>query len=97
MEIATTPAESAAGHAFSVKPRVFVSRPAVLAREQDVRCQQWLRHLALLGFEGDGEGWYRCPCHGSTFDGNGQVTGGPATKPLINVPVQVVDGQVTTA
>ena len=40
---------------------------------------------------------FRCPCHGSTFDGNGQVTGGPATEPLANVPVQVVDGRVTTA
>ena len=40
---------------------------------------------------------FRCPCHGSTFDGNGHVTGGPATKPLVNVPVDVVDGQVTTA
>ncbi|MFE5563989.1 Rieske 2Fe-2S domain-containing protein [Amycolatopsis japonica] len=37
---------------------------------------------------------FRCPCHGSTFDGNGQVTGGPAAKPLNNVPVRVVDGQV---
>ncbi|WP_410671317.1 Rieske 2Fe-2S domain-containing protein [Amycolatopsis sp. cmx-4-68] len=40
---------------------------------------------------------FHCPCHGSTFDGNGQVTGGPAAKPLTSVPVRVVDGQVATA
>ncbi|MEV3982733.1 Rieske 2Fe-2S domain-containing protein [Nonomuraea sp. NPDC049758] len=37
---------------------------------------------------------FRCPCHGSTFDGNGQVTGGPARAPLIEIPVKVIDGQV---
>jgi thiosulfate dehydrogenase [quinone] large subunit len=40
---------------------------------------------------------FRCPCHGSTFDQNGQVTGGPANTPLVKIPIQVVDGQVTTA
>ncbi|MCU1686789.1 MAG: DoxX family rane protein [Amycolatopsis sp.] len=38
---------------------------------------------------------FRCPCHGSTFDQNGQVTGGPANAPLKKVPVKVVNGQVT--
>jgi thiosulfate dehydrogenase [quinone] large subunit len=40
---------------------------------------------------------FHCPCHGSTFDQNGQVTGGPANSPLLKIPVKVVDGQVTTA
>jgi thiosulfate dehydrogenase [quinone] large subunit len=40
---------------------------------------------------------FQCPCHGSTFDQNGQVTGGPANSPLLKIPVKVVDGQVTTA
>jgi hypothetical protein len=46
-----TLAESPGGRGSSVKPRVFVSRPAVLSKEQDVRSQQWFRHLASLGFE----------------------------------------------
>jgi thiosulfate dehydrogenase [quinone] large subunit len=40
---------------------------------------------------------FHCPCHGSTFDQNGQVTQGPANTPLVKIPVKVVDGQVTTA
>lgn len=30
-------------------PRVFVSRPAILSREQDARLRQWLRYLESLG------------------------------------------------
>ncbi|WP_052684547.1 Rieske 2Fe-2S domain-containing protein [Lentzea aerocolonigenes] len=40
---------------------------------------------------------FRCPCHGATYDENGQVTGGPAPAPLIKIPVKVVDGQVVLA
>ena len=37
---------------------------------------------------------FRCPCHGSTFDHNGQVTGGPARAPLIKIPVKIINGQI---
>lgn len=32
-------------------PRVFVSRPAALTEEQDLRYRSWLGNLAALGFE----------------------------------------------
>jgi len=40
---------------------------------------------------------FRCPCHGATYDENGQVTGGPAPAPLIKIPIKVVEGQVMLA
>jgi Rieske Fe-S protein len=37
-----------------------------------------------------------CPCHGSTFDGNGVVTGGPARDPLQHYLVTIAaDGSIT--
>jgi thiosulfate dehydrogenase [quinone] large subunit len=39
---------------------------------------------------------FQCPCHGSTFDQNGKVTGGPASTPLLKIPVKIADGQVVT-
>jgi len=39
-----------------------------------------------------------CPCHGGTFDARtGHVTGGPPPSPLSRIPVQVLNGEVTTA
>ena len=37
-----------------------------------------------------------CPCHGSTFDGNGTVTNGPASSPLQHYAVTIAaDGSIT--
>ncbi|MDQ6875870.1 MAG: Rieske 2Fe-2S domain-containing protein [Actinomycetota bacterium] len=32
---------------------------------------------------------FSCPCHGATYDATGQVTGGPAPRPLSRVPVRL--------
>lgn len=37
---------------------------------------------------------FSCPCHGSTFDQNGQVTGGPSPSGLPPIAVKVVKGEV---
>ncbi len=33
-------------------------------------------------------GGFLCPCHGSTYDREGNNTGGPAPRPLVRFPVQ---------
>jgi Rieske Fe-S protein len=38
---------------------------------------------------------YVCPCHGSTFDVNGRVLGGPAPSPLRQYPSQFASGVLT--
>jgi Rieske Fe-S protein len=40
------------------------------------------------------EGQFNCPCHSSFFNRAGEVTGGPAPRPLDLFPIEIVDGEV---
>jgi Rieske Fe-S protein len=45
-----------------------------------------------VDFDGDS---FECPCHGSTYDGSGKVTGGPASKSLKSYKVVYDSGGQT--
>jgi cytochrome b6-f complex iron-sulfur subunit len=42
----------------------------------------------------ESEKQFHCPCHGSLFNKKGEVTGGPAPRPLDIFPVKIQNGEV---
>ncbi len=40
------------------------------------------------------QGQFLCPCHSSLFNQAGEVTGGPAPRPLDIFPIEIVEGKV---
>jgi isorenieratene synthase len=62
---------------------VFVRRAAAGILALDGRCTHMGCPVLL-----DGHGGFRCPCHGGTFDGEGQPTSGPPKLPLASLSVR---------
>src|SRR3989304_293642 len=71
--------------------RFYISRledGSVLAMWQ--RCT----HLGCTVPWREDEGQFHCPCHSSLFNRQGEVTGGPAPRPLDIFPVSLKDGDL---
>jgi cytochrome b6-f complex iron-sulfur subunit len=55
---------------------------------------QTCTHLGCTVPWAEAEEMFHCPCHSSLFDRQGEVTGGPAPRPLDTFPIEIVDGEV---
>ncbi len=56
----------------------------------------WWRctHLGCTVPWSQSEDEFHCPCHGSLFNTKGEVTGGPAPRPLDLFPISLVNGNL---
>jgi len=69
--------------------------PVLLIREanQVVALSAVCTHLGCI-VKYKGGGVILCPCHEASFDLNGNVTGGPAPRPLTYYRVRIVGGRI---
>ncbi|HEU5359995.1 MAG TPA: ubiquinol-cytochrome c reductase iron-sulfur subunit [Candidatus Deferrimicrobiaceae bacterium] len=69
--------------------------PVLVIREENkvVALSAVCTHLGCL-VKYKGGGVILCPCHEASFDLNGNVTGGPAPRPLAYYPVRIVGGRI---
>ena len=67
-------------------------RTWIIRREDGFYCF-WARctHLGCTPNWFDAEGRFKCPCHGSNFNKDGDVIAGPAPKPLWRCAIKLAD------
>jgi cytochrome b6-f complex iron-sulfur subunit len=70
-------------------------KPVLVIREETkvVALSAVCTHLGCL-VKYKGGGVILCPCHEGSFDLNGNVTGGPAPRPLTYYSVRIVGGRI---
>jgi cytochrome b6-f complex iron-sulfur subunit len=85
---------SAVGSAALVQSAIGNFLVAHTAQDSFVALSSICTHetCTITGF---GSQLYVCPCHGSTFDVNGRVTGGPAPASLHQYPTVFTGGVLT--
>ncbi len=67
-----------------------------LVRDENGVLALWQKctHLGCAVPWVEAEGQFHCPCHGSLYNRHGEVTGGPAPRPLDRFPVSINNGDV---
>ncbi|MBI5877295.1 MAG: Rieske 2Fe-2S domain-containing protein [Chloroflexi bacterium] len=73
------------------KSRCYISR---LADGGMLALWQRCTHLGCTVPWREEQGQFLCPCHSSVFNRQGEVTGGPAPRPLDLFPLSVKDGKL---
>lgn len=75
--------------------RVLAGRFYLVRTEQGFMAL-WQRctHLGCSVPWVEGESQFHCPCHGSLFNNLGEVTGGPAPRPLDQFPISIRNGEI---
>jgi cytochrome b6-f complex iron-sulfur subunit len=90
--VAGTPEEFEPGTVSHIQQgRFYISRledGGMLALWQ--RCS----HLGCTVPWREDEGQFHCPCHSSLFDRRGELTGGPAPRPMDVFPIALVEGKL---
>ena len=93
------------GQVIAGKPNEF--KPGTVKTVRDGHCfisslgdggylAMWWRctHLGCTVPWRADEKQFHCPCHGSLFNTEGEVLGGPAPRPLDLFPIKLVDGNL---